>query len=257
MPGPGASLLAIGADGARGGWVLARLYADAPRRESATTWRTELALVPDIAALHELHARGAPAAPVAIDIPIGLPATARQRRCDAEARARLGKRRSSVFAPPARYMLDAAGDYPRIRALVARRRETDPSARSISAQAAGLTRKVAEVDAWIRSHPGCEVWLRECHPELSFAELNGGSPLEHAKHSGAGAAERLRLLRPHFPDAGRRLAAARWPKSGATRADMLDAYAALATALRCARGDHEELGGGERDDAGVPMRIAL
>lgn len=40
--------------------------------------------------------------------------------------------------------------------------------------------------------------------------------------------------------------------------DVLGAYAALATALICARQEQEELGDGERDpETGIPMRMAV
>jgi predicted RNase H-like nuclease len=244
---PEVRIIAIGVDGAPGGWLAACLDDDG---------RTRLELVADVAELAALRDRGGGAAALAIDVPIGLPETVRFRRCDVEARRRLGPRRGSVFAPPARYMLEAAGDYPAIRALVERERRTDPRARGLSAQAAGITRRIAEVDAFVRASRGSERWLWECHPEASFLALNGGAGLP-TKHGAAGRAERLRLVRREFADAGDRLAEARRSRRGASPTDVLDAYAALTTAVRCARGEQEELGGGERDAAGLPMRMAV
>lgn len=153
----------LGADGAPRGWLVAAAYAAAPSRaDTATAW-TELYLVDDIAALAELHARKGEDAAVAIDIPIGLPGPDLYRRCDEQARERLGPLRSSVFMPPARYMLGAAGDYPRIRELVEQERAQNPEAKGLSAQAAGITRKVAEVDGWVCAD-------RVAH----FSEIGGG-----------------------------------------------------------------------------------
>jgi predicted RNase H-like nuclease len=237
-------LIAIGVDGARAGWVGACLYEGG---------RTELRLFADVWELAAFRGRAA----VAIDVPIGLLETVAFRRCDVEARRRLGGRASCVFAPPARYMLAAAGDYAAIRRLVDERRRAEPAAKSLSAQAAGIAPKVAEVDAFVRARPASEGWLWECHPELCFAALAGGDALAAPKRSADGRARRLALVRERFPDAPERLAAAPWRAPDATTADALDAYAALTTALRCARGEQHELGGGERDDDGVLMRIAV
>ena len=223
-------------DGARGGWAVACAYEDG----------TRVRLAPDISEVARLRGD----APVAIDIPIGLLESVDFRSCDRAARRLLGRRASTVFAPPARYQLVAAGDYAAMRALVTDERRSNASARGVSAQSAGLARKILEVDEYVRAHPDSERWLFECHPELSFLALNGGEPLV-AKRSAAGAEQRLRLVGKVFPDAEARLAAAPWP-----RVDLLDAYANLATACAIARDEHATLGG-ERDAAGVRMRIAL
>jgi predicted RNase H-like nuclease len=237
-------LVALGADGAPGGWAVAAFRADGATRVSL------LADVGEIAGL-----RGG--ATVAIDVPIGLPFSAGSRRCDELARERLGRRASCVFTPPARYLLAAAGDYEAIRALVAQERGRDPAAKGLSAQAAGITRKVAEVDAFVLAHPDSEAWLFECHPEVSFLELNGGRTLAAGKRSRAGVEHRLDLVRRAFPDADAQLAAVTWPRRVVELSDLLDAYAALATAVRCARGEHTTLGDGDRDEAGVIMRMAI
>jgi len=249
---PRAPLVAVGVDGARAGWVAACLYADALSPRDAAVWETRLVLAADIGALAALRGGAA----VAIDVPIGLLDTVGFRACDQAARALLGRRASSVFAPPARYMLDAAGDYAAIRALVERRRATDPAAKSLSAQAAGIAPKVAEVDAFVRAHPQSECWLWECHPELSFLRLNAGAAVTGDKRSVAGLANRLALVRAVFPDVEASLSTAPWPGRDVGLSDALDAYAALSAALACARGEQEELGDGRRDSAGVLMRIA-
>lgn len=230
-------LLAMGADGARGGWAVACLYDDG----------TRLMLLGDIGEIAEL--RAASAAPVAIDVPIGLLDSVGFRPCDLAARALLGRRASTVFAPPARYQLAAAGDYAAIRALVAAERRTNPAAKGLSAQSAGIARKIREVDTFVRAHPDSERWLFESHPELTFLALNGGEVA--SKRSPAGAEQRQRLIASVFPDATQPR-----PRGLADQDDWLDAYALLATATAIARGEHAELGDGSRDAEGILMRIA-
>lgn len=230
-------LVAVGADGARGGWAVACLYEES----------TRLVLLRDINEIARLRAENG--APVAIDIPIGLTEAGGFRPCDVAARRLLAHRASTVFAPPARYLLPAAGDYAAMRALVARARRTDPAARSLSAQSAGLARKIREVDEWVREHPDSERWLFECHPELSFGALKGGLTLD-GKRTPRGERQRLRLVAAAYPDAEEQISR----DTRAARDDWLDAYAALATAAAISRGEHATLGGG-RDSHGVPMRI--
>jgi predicted RNase H-like nuclease len=239
--GGGERLVAVGADGARGGWAVACLY------EAGT----RLMLAGDIAAIARLRVDSA--APVAIDVPIGLPARGGPRPCDVAARRLLGRRASTVFAPPARYLLAAAGDYAAMRALAERERRTNPAAAGLSAQSAGIARKVREVDAWVHAHPESERWLFETHPELGFLALDAGRPLE-AKRSPAGARRRLELVSAEFPDAAEQMAVAPGRGRRAGPSDWLDAYAALTAAVAVARGEHVTLGA-ECDTEGVPTRI--
>jgi predicted RNase H-like nuclease len=257
---PDAPLVAIGVDGAPAGWVAASLYADALRPEDASAWETRLRLFSNITELAEAREREGERPSVAIDVPIGLPDTAGYRACDSEARILLKQvgRASSVFAPPARYMLEAAGDYPAIRALVEQERQRNPAAKGISSQSAALAPKIKEVDSWVRAHPDCHVWLVECHPELSWYALSEREGLLD-KRSGSGLVRRLQLLRELFPDAEECIAASPWSGKHATLSDLLDAYAALSSALAFARGpgEYEELGECERDAEGLPMRMVM
>jgi predicted RNase H-like nuclease len=242
-------LLAIGLDGAKSGWIGACLH----QHDDQTS--TALRLFPDIDAVAHYRAEAGNTAPVAIDVPIGLTADNGFRPCDLAARERLGPMRSSVFAPPARFVHDTT-NHPRALDRIRERQATDATIRSISAQAHGIIRKIAEIDTYARTHPDSERWLIECHPELSFQALNDGLPLVGSKRSIAGAAQRHRLVRDRFPDAELQLQAARWPASQADITDAIDAYAALATAIRYRAGTHDTLGG-DHDDHDIPMRMVI
>lgn len=251
---PSRPLVAIGVDGARAGWAAACLYADSLDHSEMADWQTSLQLFPSIDQLTAFREAAGGTAPVTIDVPIGLLDSVDYRPCDRQARELLGKgRRESVFAPPARYMLTAA-DYPAIRKLVEDERQRNPKAKGLSAQAAGIVPKVKEVDDWVRAHRASEAWLYECHPELCFQALGGGS-VPPPKASAAGPVVRLRLIREVFSDAEEQLAAATWPAKQVGLTDLLDAYAALASALQCGRGRQQELGDGERDNQKLVMRM--
>jgi len=134
--------LAVGLDGARKGWVAAILRGDSIDRPKGC--ETELRLLARIDEVEALQETG-DAAPIAIDIPIGLPPQTRLRACDVEARTRLGKLRSSVFAAPGRDVLGLE-TYAEVQAAVAAAKERDADAKGLSRQSWGLVPKIGEVD---------------------------------------------------------------------------------------------------------------
>jgi predicted RNase H-like nuclease len=196
-------VLALGADAARGGWIVVALvtgrFADAAleRRFPAILER-----FPD-------------AAVVGVDVPIGLPEAGTRRRADTEARRFVEARRSSVFFTPPREALQAS-TYGGARAV-------EPST---SAQGWALRTAILDVDR-VR-----DPRVREVHPEVSFAVL-AGAPLSFAKRTWNGHRERLRLLGAAGIEIPDRLDA------GLVAADdVLDAAVAAWTATRIARGEH-------------------
>jgi predicted RNase H-like nuclease len=239
-------LLAIGADGCRGGWVAALAYPTA----GEAVW-TELRLCANFE--EHVALRAGTDAIVAVDIPMGLLGAVAFRPCDEQARKWLGRRASTVFAPPSRPLLEAA-DYKEVQSLIALAREQDPSVKGLSAQSAALIPKVAEADRHLLAHPEAQEWLWECHPELSFFSLHGG-PLDE-KRSAHGQLHRLELVAREFDDATKAIREARVPARAAGLDDVLDAYAALHTALVVRAGEQEELGG-DRDACGLSMRMAV
>jgi len=103
---------------------------------------------------------------ILVDIPIGMPwSGCTSRPCDSMARRALGPRASSVFSPPARQAARAA-NIDQARAL-----NIDEVGRSLSAQAWGICKKIAEVDelllrdAWAREE--LEVFL----DDLTFVKV--------------------------------------------------------------------------------------
>lgn len=162
---------------------------------------------------------------VAIDIPIGLP-VAGPRQADVLARARVGRRASSVFATPVRTALSAA-THAEGSAL-----NREATGKGLSQQAYALAVKILEVDVWVRSTDRTVI---EIHPEVCFAAM-AGHPLIHPKSTWAGVEERRRVLRDSGIEIPAELGAA-GEQAGVD--DVLDAAAASWTASRYARGDAE------------------
>lgn len=182
---------------------------------------------------------------LAIDIPIGLPSKG-IRACDVAARTMVGPRRSSVFPAPLRCVLDAA-TYSDARAVLAA-----AGHRSMSAQAYGIVRAVADVDAVMT--PRLEDRVIEAHPEGVFAALVGALP---PKRTGEGAASRIEALQAAYGDRIDVAAVVGVRPRVAGIDDALDALACTWTAERWVAGRTVSLGDGTRDDRGLLMRIVV
>lgn len=171
---------ALGVDGCRAGWVVAERSA----RRGAPV---ELRLARSFAEVLERRD-----ATLAVDLPVGLPDGPRvvPRDCDREARALLGSRRSTVFAPPLRGHLGARTYGARLRGA------------GLSIQAFHLLPKLREVDAALG--PEDQERVLEAHPELAFQRL-AGEPLAEPKRTREGRLRRRALLaearRPSVPGA--------------------------------------------------------
>ena len=163
-----------GVDACRGGWVAVSLDGTGP--VAVRVHETLTGLLGPGSATEAAEVTG-------IDMPLGLLA-AGWREADLAARARLGPRRSSVFAIPPRAVWEqasyqAAGE--RCRAL---------TGQGFSIQAWGLRAKLLEAD---RYRQACGHPLYEVHPELAFSAM-AGAPLAHSKHTAAGREQRRALL---------------------------------------------------------------
>lgn len=229
--------IAAGVDGCRAGWIQITLGP-----QSAIVSRC----LPDAAGLVRQEPR--PDA-IAIDIPIGLPASG-PRACDLEARRLLGPRRSSVFSAPLRAMLEARSweEACAIRSRIEGKR--------IPKQLWGILPKIREVDALLRADlHGAGGLLREAHPELCFRSW-AGRPLEHAKKRPAGRRERLALVSRHFGAKAFERVREAHPRRDVADDDILDAFAALWTAERILAGSAHTLPEHPpRDACGLPMQI--
>ncbi|MFA9462474.1 DUF429 domain-containing protein [Thiohalorhabdus methylotrophus] len=227
-----------GLDGCRGGWLC--LWGDPENGRLAARILHEL---------EELTFLEPRPRVVGADIPIGLPERG-VRTCDRAARRLLGRpRSSSVFPPPIRPMLEASS-----HAEACRIGDRIHGSR-LSRQAWNILPKIREMDAFLVAGSDRPGWVREVHPEVSFAVWNGGAPMTHNKRSVAGGRERAALVEGYL---GGRLDRARadLPPDGFAGDDLLDAVAVLWTARRIAAGRAVRLPEDpERDAGGLPMEI--
>ncbi len=214
--------LALGVDGARSGWIAVW--------QTAGTFR--YALYGDPAALCAAH----PAASViAVDIPIGL-SDSLGRAPDALARRFVGGRRAcSIFSAPVRGILDAASQ------PEASRRHRAIDGRGFGAQSFAILAKIRVWDELLQRQPGLRAVVREVHPEVSFATLNGGVGLVESKKKAPGQALRRALLAGHFGQSAIDDVVRTVPRRQAATDDVLDALVALWSAGRMLRGEAQSL----------------
>ena len=275
----------IGVDGCRAGWVTARCVV--PEGASALT-EPIFSIERSFRAL--LEGLQGQRALVAVDIPIGLPHGGAphggRRRADRAARELLrSPRSSSVFSAPCRDTL-AATSY---RHACELERAARGSGKGISRQTYGIISKIREVDDTVTpdhqvplDDAGAGVWVREVHPEVTFARLSPGQHgLKHPKRGCtacrntpcADADERLDLLRRYLPsfdptrerasllrayrDAARGMDLPAVKGVPVGRDDVIDAVACLVSALRITKGQATTLPAGppERDARGLRMEI--
>jgi predicted RNase H-like nuclease len=122
--------------------------------------------------------------------------------------------------------------------------------RGLSQQAFCIESKIKQVDDAIT--PETQLWAFEVHPEVCFWALNGQRPMAHNKKTKEGAADRLSVLNPIFPEIAHHLGSR---SSGVATDDLLDAAAAAWTALRRHRGEAKYVCTSERDEKGLAVTI--
>ena len=229
-----ATFIAAGIDACRGSWVMALIAAE-PTHSSALHFAADFAPLVD-------RCRASMVAAVGVDMPIGF-AEDGNREAERLARARLGRRASTLFGMPAHAVLDV-DDWE--EALAVNRRI---AGKGFSKQSFHLLDGSREVRAALT--PAEQPWCCEVHPESSFTAMNGGTPLV-SKHTGDGRRQRLDVVtRLVAVDAAHRMV-----ESGLPVVDALDAYAAAWSAARLARGEADVLGSGVDPD-GYSLAIVI
>ena len=229
----------VGVDGCKTGWIAV----------TSDDAGLVFAISPTMLGLLDLYPE---AEVILVDVPIGLPwRGCMARPCDAAARKLLGPRAPSVFSAPCR----AAAHAP----TVARAREmnNEEVGKSLSAQAWGICKKIAQVDALLLGDAHARTVIREMHPEVCFFALNGAKPMANAKRTIAGQAERLELLSRYEPGSTALLQAFRATtlRKHAQTDDLLDALVGHVTALKRPQPIAVAAGSATRDALDLPIKM--
>ena len=174
---------------------------------------------------------------ILVGIPIGLPEGKCGRKCDSEARRKLGyPRQLSVIPTPTRLTAYVAAEPPHDIQL-ARDVERQISGKGLSPLSFAIAPKIAEVDSvLLSSDRKAKPEVREVHPELCFWALNGGQPMKSKKKGKEGEEERLNVLRKILPPANVDDvyidACSKFCGKNVAKDDILDALAAAVTAWK-------------------------
>ena len=134
---------------------------------------------------------------VLIDIPVGLPENKEENaaRPDREARNYLPTdRKPTIFPVPCRQAVLIA-EY--TEASAENERVLD---KKLSSTSHSFSKMIRQVDDFLAEDSSWKNRLVESHPEVAFQRLNGGNGLHHSKHTEAGIAERVAILRSHGMD---------------------------------------------------------
>ncbi len=227
----------LGVDGCRGAWLAARVRGD---DSAARLVGWALGRFADV-----LDGDAEPDEVVAVDIPVGLPATGR-RACDVAGRAALGGSAAArlFFAPP-RYALEAP-DLATANDLLRARGEPGLSAQTYALRAAVL--EVATFQEVVAPREvAADLRVCEVHPDLSFTSMAGR--VLASKHTATGVQERVDAL-AGWVDV--RAAVSTAPARVGVD-DVLDALAAAWTATRIRSGRAVTYPAGPEGDArGTP-----
>jgi predicted RNase H-like nuclease len=225
----------IGIDGARGGWVVAM-------------WNNGILTLTFYTTLAEIPLP--PTCRVLVDMPIGLPAKHR-RSCDAQARALLGARRSTLFPVPTR-----AAVYASSYAECCHINEGLQGCR-VSKQAWNISPKIRELDRYLSSTPSRHTHIAEGHPELAFTALNSSRTPLPSKRTPLGLqlrGEAIAFMGAHVEALVRDFSASHPRFVDAT--DSYDALSLCALLLRT-RGEVSFVGDGSVDELNAPERICI
>lgn len=242
----------VGVDGCKAGWLA--VTGDLPTLAVYARFADLLADLPGTI--------------IAVDMPIGLPnhITGGGRSPEKLVRSLLGPRQSSVFAMPARSVVEMGAamtgktdhDYPLHRQASTLAKTLSDPPRGVSIQGFYLFPKILEIDALLRTDPSLCQRVKESHPEVAFTVLNGGVPMTEPKKikgkvNQAGIDERRKLLARHGLEAPF-LTAVSPPGVGAD--DVLDAAVCWLVAGRIASGRAVSFPSlPERDEHGLEIAI--
>ncbi|MBO6676068.1 MAG: DUF429 domain-containing protein [Rhizobiales bacterium] len=223
--------LCVGVDGCKRGWVV--VAGAAPELRVYRAFQDIAADWPD--------------AQIAVDMPIGLPEriSGGGRSPEKRVRPMLGPRQSSVFAMPARAVVEmgrrmtgrTGDDYLLHQEASALAKTLSDPPKGVSIQGFYLFPKILEIDALLCADPALRDRVKESHPEVAFTVLNGGQAMRLPKKikgrvNMAGMEERRALLARHGMSSP---FLTQPPPPGVGADDVLDAAVCWLVAGRVAR----------------------
>lgn len=226
-----------GIDGCRGGWITAVIEEDTLKMYKFSSLKEMTEQIPFDACL--------------IDMVIGLQGKDSQIRPDSIARKILKGRASTVFPAPCRQAVYGRSKEERLEANI---RVLN---KKFSSQTDGIIPKMREVDEFLQENPRFKNEIRESHPEVCFARLNG-SVLMTSKHDPEGIRERISVIRNYLPEVTEEWIRSACRKMKCSADDVTDSICLAITAELTKQGKTESIPSEPMaDDTGLLMQMII
>lgn len=171
--------LAIGVDGCKGGWIAAIIDREELRVEKYQS-------------MEQLVSRYPVFDEFLIDMVIGFPDNEKDFRPDTLARKIVAPRTSTIFAVPCRNAVYAETEREQILC------NQMALGKSLAKQSMAIIPKMRELDNFLNERDVYKNVIKESHPEVCFARLNG-SVVMSKKAEKEGMSERVHILKKYVP----------------------------------------------------------
>lgn len=232
--------LYVGVDGCKGGWIAAAIK---DGELSVKKYSSFADLVSNYVNFDNML----------VDMVIGLPSNVQQyeKRPDFAARRIIAPRTSTIFAVPARQAVYETSKE--------KQREANQEALGLglSAQTIAIIPKMREVDEFLSEHPTYKNVIKESHPEVGFARLNGKVVMSN-KSNQEGMIERVNVLSAYFPHLTEEFILSSAKSMGCNPDDILDAICLAVTANLDVQGKAEVIPENvSTDDRGLRMQMVI
>ena len=165
----------IGVDGCKGGWIAAVLQDGKLQINKYDSMKTILSMYPEFDEF-------------LIDMVIGLPSNGAHVRPDAEARRLIPGRTSTIFAVPSRQAVYADTEEEQVE------ENKKALGKGLAKQTMAIIPKIRELDSFLNTEIQYKNVIKESHPEVCFARLNGAVIMTKKSHY-EGMSERIHILK--------------------------------------------------------------
>lgn len=230
--------LCIGVDGCKGGWIAAVLDHGTLKIERYASIDYIVDTYPDFQEF-------------LIDMVIGLAGKREHVRPDNFARGIIKERTSTIFPAPCRqaiYAKNIAEAYDEnVRVL----------GKKFTPLTVGIFPKIREMDEFLQKNEGYKNVIRESHPEVCFARLNGRTVMSK-KSDPEGMYERIQILNQYIPDLALNKISLAAKNYRCNVDDIIDAICLAVTANLAEQGLCEAIPANPmKDDTGLYMQMVI
>jgi 8-oxo-dGTP diphosphatase len=232
------SITSIGVDGCKGGWIAAVLKQGRLIIDKYSSLNEVIQVYPNFDEF-------------LIDMVIGLQSKKDHIRPDSYARKIINERTSTIFPAPCRqavYAKTVSEAYDQNERVLGKK---------FTPLTVGIIPKMRELDSYFQENPEYKNFIKESHPEVCFARLNGKTVLSK-KSEIDGMEERIRILSNYIPDLTLNKVAVHAKNLKCNIDDIVDAVCLAVTANIANQGDFDIIPENPmRDETGLLMQMII